>query len=271
MRRASLKNRFVAGVFAAFMAANLAGPASASDLLDSMKQTGELKVGWAEWNPFETRDVTSGDLKGVLIDVANEIAKRMDAKAVFVQDNWATLPAGIAAGKFSASIMSITPGRSQIVTFTDPIYSSDFTAIVSTGTGLATWDEVNKEGNTIAATTGSAGDEVITALEKEGKIKADIVRIKDVGAAILAVKTGKNSAYVNQRDVLTLMSRQQDGLKVVDGKFGYSPAGLALPKDDAEALAAFNKIVDEMNADGTTAALFEKNGIAGIQVGLGDN
>lgn len=246
-----------------------AGAARASDLLTSIEETKELKVGWAEWNPFETRDVVSGELKGVLIDIAAEISKRMGAKSVFVLDNWATLPSGIAAEKFNVSIMSITPGRAQVVTFTDPIYSSDFTAIVADNSGFSTWDELNRAGNTIAATTGSAGDEVITALDKKGEIKAQIVRIKDVGAAILAVKTGKNSAYINQRDVLTLMSKQQQGLKVVSGKFGTSPSGLAIPKDDTDALSAFNKVITEMNSDGTTTKLFEKNGIAGIQVGQG--
>jgi len=221
----------------------------AESMLDLVKKSETLNVGWGEWKPFEYKDVISGELKGIMIDLAGELAKRLDVKAEFVLDAWPTLPAGIAAGRFNVALMGYSDGRAQVVDYSRPLYTSDFTAMVAKSSGITTWDELNVPGNTIAVTTGSSTDEVLAKLTEEGKIKAEVQRIRDVGAGVLAVSSGNVQAYVNQRDSLSLMVAAQPQMALVDGSFGKAWFGVVYPKGDKEFGAAIDAAIDGMIAD----------------------
>ncbi|CAH1655213.1 putative ABC-type amino acid transport substrate-binding protein [Hyphomicrobiales bacterium] len=239
--------------------------AAAGELMSKIQETKTISFGWAEWKPFIYKDVKTGEMTGILVELAKAFSKRLGAEAVFVQDgSWATVPAGIAAGKYQATILTITPARRTIVDFTIPIYSSDFTAIVDKASAAKSWNDLNQKGNTVAVTTGSAGDEVTSALEKKGEVKAEIVRIKDVGSAILAVATQKVGGYVNQRDVLSLIADSQNELRVLDGRFDISTGAILFKKGEPEAEAKFNEAVRSLIKDGTVSRLLAESGVKGV-------
>src|SRR6218665_3705591 len=59
-------------------------PAAAQETrLTKIKEKGVLEVGWGVFPPYEYKDVPSGELKGILIKLAEEVAARIDTKANF--------------------------------------------------------------------------------------------------------------------------------------------------------------------------------------------
>ena len=242
-------------------------PAHADSALDRIKAAGEVKVGWAEWRPMEYRDTVSGELKGVLIALADEISKRLGVKINFVQDNWATLPAGIAADKFQIALMGISEARERVLDFSVPMYHVPFSVVVQDASGLKTFDEVNKAGNSIAVTTGSTTDEVLAALERSGELKAEVVRLKDVGGALLSLTTGKSTAFATSVDALSQIVEQQKGLHMVDGSFGASIFAVAHAKEQGDLNKVLDEVVGAMIADGTVGKLLTEYSVAGSVAG----
>lgn len=241
----------------AVTAASAAGPEA--------QQT--LKIGWGALPPFEYQDIATGELKGPLIDVAKEFAKRMGARPEFTEDSWAMLPSGIAAGRFQTALMAETNERAKLVDFTAPLYYTLFTAVTRQDSGIKTWDELNQPGRKIATTTGSGGDELLTSLDAQGKIHGQIVRIKEVGAAILAVASKQVDGYVNQRDILSLIKAKQSSFIIVDGSFGTSLFGFAIPKNNPEFAKRAQAALASIVADGTMSKLIAQYGIQGATPG----
>ena len=254
--------RLVLGA-ALFAAALGARPSHAASALDEVHKSHTLTFGWAEWKPLEYKDVVSGQLTGMLIDMAGAIAGKLDAKPAFVEDSWATLASGVAAGKFQAALLGITPARAKVVDFSRPLYYTTFTAIVAAKGPVKSWDELNKSGNSVSVTTGSNVDEALTTLAGEQKIKAEIVRIKDVGAGVLALSSGKVTGYADQRDSLLSVVANQPQFRVVDGGYGTARFGVGVPKQDPALEDAINKAISQLIDDGTVKQLLDKHHIVG--------
>ncbi len=270
-RVSSHAQRVAAAVLGIALTVSAAPTAFAGSLLETVQKTHQVSFGWAEWKPFEYHDVLSGQLKGMLIDLAGAIGAQLNAKPTFVEDNWATLASGVAAHKFDLALLGITPERSQIVDFTHPLYYTSFTAIVGAHGTSATWSELNQPGYTVAVTTGSNTDEVLTNLEREHKIKARIIRIKDVGAAIVALASGKVTGYADQQDELMGICANQPQFKIVTGTFGAAEFGVAVAKGDPKFKAAVNNAVVEVLQNGTVQRLLTEYKVVGNQPALGSS
>ncbi|MDE2573627.1 MAG: amino acid ABC transporter substrate-binding protein [bacterium] len=237
--------------------------ASAVSKLAEVQSTKTLKIGWAEWNPLEYRDVGSNELKGMLIDLGKRIAAKIGAKPVFVEDNWATLASGVAAGKFQIALEGITSERERLVDFSHPLYYSEFTAIVHKDSPYRSWDDINKSNVAISVTTGSSCDQVLGELEKAGKVKARIVRIKDVGPGVLALATGQVQAYTDQKDALLSVLASHPEFALVSGSYSAAQFGVAIPRGQPELKSAIDKAVIGMLKDGTIRALLRQYHVVG--------
>lgn len=246
---------------------NFAGHASAQDVLEKVKAAGELKIGWAEWRPLEYRDIASGELKGALIVLAEEVSKRMELKSSFVQDNWSTITAGIAADKFQVALMANSVARDRVVDFTQPIYRVPYSVIVKDSSGLKSFDEVNTPEHSISVTTGSTTDELLTELSQSGELKAQVVRLKDVGGALLSLTTGNTTAFATTVDALGQIVEQQTGLRLVEGSFGASPYAIAHAENNEPLNKALNEAIASMVEDGTVEKILKDHNVTGPVVG----
>ncbi|MDE2573036.1 MAG: amino acid ABC transporter substrate-binding protein [bacterium] len=247
---------------AAATVAAASGPAGGS-LLADIQSSQKLKVGWAEWNPLEYRDVASNSLKGMLIDMAAKLAGDLGTKPEFVEDSWATLASGVATGKFNVALEGITTERAKIVDFSHPLYQTAFTAIVPKGSPYGSWSDLNKANVSISVTTGSNTDQLLTELSQAGKIKAHIIRIKDVGAGVLAMASGQVQAYTDQKDALISVTSSHPEYRLVTGSYGVAQFGIAVPKGQPTFKAAVDKAVVSMLKDGTVKELLAQYHIVG--------
>ena len=106
----------------------LAGaPATAADLLATVKARGTLKVALeGTYPPFNYKDQKSGQLAGYDVDVARLLGARLGVKVEFVTSEWAGILAGLAAHKYDVIVsqVGINPKREQAFDFSTPyIYS----------------------------------------------------------------------------------------------------------------------------------------------------
>ncbi|QGZ65231.1 transporter substrate-binding domain-containing protein [Paraburkholderia acidisoli] len=96
--------------------------AHAEDVLDSIKQSGVLKVGLeGTYPPFDSRN-SKGELEGFDVDVAKAVAAKLGVKPEFIPTEWSGIIAALQAGKFDVIVnqVTITPQRKQAVDFSQP-------------------------------------------------------------------------------------------------------------------------------------------------------
>ena len=99
--------------------------AGAADLLATVKARGTLKVALeGTYPPFNFKD--GGTLAGYDVDVARLLAQRMGLKAEFISSEWASILAGLSAGRYDVIVsqVGINAKRELAFDFSDPyIYS----------------------------------------------------------------------------------------------------------------------------------------------------
>jgi L-cystine transport system substrate-binding protein len=104
-----------------------AAAAQAADLLDTVKQSGTLKIALeGTYPPFDSRD-PSGNLVGFDVDVAKALADRLGVKPQFIATEWSGIIAGLQAGKYDVIVnqVAMTPQRQQALDFSPPyVYSA---------------------------------------------------------------------------------------------------------------------------------------------------
>ena len=104
--------------------AGLLMPASAQErksLLKEIQQRGELRVGYATADPHSFKDSTSGQWKGIAVDIMEEWAQELGVKHVAVDTSWDAMIAGLQAGKYDvAAALNRRPARALAVTFSVP-------------------------------------------------------------------------------------------------------------------------------------------------------
>jgi L-cystine transport system substrate-binding protein len=113
---------------ALLLAAGLAIPALAADLLDTVKARGTLRIAMeGTYPPFNYKDQKTGQLTGYDVEVARLLAAKLGLKPEFISTEWSAILAGLASGKYDVIISQVgmTPKREETFDFSEPYtYSS---------------------------------------------------------------------------------------------------------------------------------------------------
>lgn len=232
-----------------------AGPALADPALDRVKAAGTLRVGVeGTYPPFTFHDA-SGELTGFDVDVAREIAKRLGVKVAFLEGRWDGLIAGVDAGRYDAVIneVGITDARKAKYDFSEP-YIVSKAALIVRGDNTAIKDFPDLKGKTSAQTLTSNFGKIA---ERYG---ASLIGTDGFDQSIALVLQRRADATVN--DSLSYFDfhkhKPDADVKIVALQPDADASGVLLPKGSPDLVAAVNRAIDGMKADGTYAALSNK-------------
>jgi cystine transport system substrate-binding protein len=106
--------------------------AQAADLLDEVKQRGQLRVAVeGTYPPFNFKD-EQGKLTGFDVEVAEALAAKMGVKAAFTPTEWSAILAGLQAGKYDVIVNQVaaTDKRRETFDFSAPYVWSQAQLIV---------------------------------------------------------------------------------------------------------------------------------------------
>jgi polar amino acid transport system substrate-binding protein len=242
------------------------------DLLDQVMEAGVLKVcSDANYAPQSYLD-DDGNWTGFDVDVAREVAKRMDVELELMAIDWDIITGGSWNARWDVSIgsMTVTEERTEILWFTTPYYFTPAGfAVHADNTSFASVDDL--AGTTIGVGTETTyerwlnkdltiaieGYDVVFADWEAGEIRpysTDSEAVQD-----LALGDGVRLDTVMSA-VPTLQEAIDVGqpLKLLGEPAFYEPLSFALDKGRGpsdEMLAKLNEIVAEMHADGTLTNL----------------
>ncbi len=180
----------------ATMALSIVSTAASAGTIEDIRARGVLRIP-AILNevPYFNKDPRSGEWKGFVIDMANDIAKTLGVKLEVVESSWANAILDVQSGKVDmAFAVTATPPRAMSVSFTAPTYYNSFVLVSAKPeiTGKS-WNELNDPKYTFAVDMGSSQD----LITQQYLPKANVLRFKTRDEAIVAVTTGKAHALVN--------------------------------------------------------------------------
>ena len=239
-----LKSFLVAGLL---QVAALSAAQAQSDL-DRIKSEGVLKIGTeGTYAPFTYHDA-SGALVGFDVEIGREVAKRIGVKAEFLEGKWDGLIAGLDARRYDAVInqVGITEARKAKYAFSDPYIASKAVLIVR---------DDNDDIKSFPDLKGKKSAQSLTSnfgklAEQNG---AELVGTDGFDQSIQLLLTGRADATINDSlSFLDFKKHKPDAnVKIAAQEENADHSGVIVRKGDPELVAAINKALADIKADGT--------------------
>lgn len=203
------------------------------------------------FEPFNYTD-PSGKLEGFDVDVTNAACAKANLTCEWVRQDWDGLIPGLLAGKFDAisASMSITDERKKRVAFTNKLYQTALRYVARKDSSLNS-DPATLKGRSIGAQRATIASSYLQKADLGVDIKLydtqDAMRL-DLQAgridALLADEVATTRGFLAKpegKDFATFGTP----IKVGDG------IGIALRKDEADAVEKFNQGIAAIRQDGT--------------------
>lgn len=198
----------------------------------------------AGFAPYEYYD--SGEIVGVDIDIAKEIAKEMGKKLVIKDVSFDSIINEVKTGKadFGAAGISYSEERAEEVDFSINYSVSKQIVIVKDNSSITNINDIgNKK---IAVQLGSIADTYVTDNYKN----ANIIRQKKYLAAIEDLKSDKVDAVVMDELPAKEIINSNSGLKILDGSLTNDSYGMIVKKGNSEMLSVINKVLNRLIQEG---------------------
>jgi polar amino acid transport system substrate-binding protein len=245
---------------------------AAGDLLETICQRGTIVMSTDPEYPPQSVLAPDDPLgyQGFDIDVGVEIANRLGVTISFETPDWDIITAGSWGGRwdFSVGSMTITSPREEVIDFTQPYYYTPAQMAVRSDSDISTLDGL--AGKVICVGKGTT---YLEWLEGSLDFGSESPQTQPpAGATATTLKTDRDCAVAWQArhdfdgwlsSSTTVEQAIADGLPVK--KLGepvfYEPLAVAFDKSapqHAALVAAVDKIIGDMHADGTLSALSMK-------------
>ena len=209
-----------------------------------------------DYKPMEYRD---GDkATGFGVAMMNEIANRLGLECEFLPpqnfDTLITQVASAAKMDIAVSSITITDERAETVAFSNPYYDSNLAIVVAKDSPYASQDDLKDA--VIGVQQGTSGEDWV----KENVPDAELAPFTGITEVMAALRTGKVTAAVYDQPVAeNLVANEfKDDAKVLDIIATGEQYGIAINKDNTKLVEDINKVLAEMESDGTLDKLKEQ-------------
>ncbi len=197
------------------------------------------EAGFAPYEYYE-----NGEIVGVDVDIAKQIAKYLGKELVIKDVSFDSIINEVKSGKsdFGAAGISYTEERAKEVDFT--IDYSISKQVIIAKEGINKID--NLDNKRIALQLGSVADSYVTKNYKN----ATVIRQKKYLAAIEDLKNDKVDLVIMDELPAKEILKNNPGLVILDKELFTDKYGMVVRKGNDELLKAINKVLSDLIADG---------------------
>jgi polar amino acid transport system substrate-binding protein len=257
--------RLVLALFALALLASCASapsvpPAARSDLAP----TGTLRVGTNFGNVLLTgKDAATGEPRGIAIDLAREIGRRLGVPVEFVAyDAAGKLTASTRTGAWDIAFLGAEPQRADEIAFTAAYLEIEATYLVPAGSKIGAIGEVDRDGARIAVPVGSAYDLYLSRNIK----RAQLVRAAGADAAFDLFVRDRMEVLAGLKARLVNDAARLPGSKLLAGRFTAVQQAIGTHRGRDAGAQYLREFVEDAKASGLVARIIEKNGVHGVSV-----
>ena len=199
------------------------------------------EAGFAPYEYYE-----NGEVVGVDVDIAREIAKYLGKKLVVKDIAFDSIINEVKTGKadFGAAGISYSDDRAKNVDFSINYAVSKQVVIVNNNSSITNVNGISNK--KIAVQLGSIADTFVTEKYKS----ANVVRQKKYLAAIEDLKTGKVDCVVMDELPAKEIVSKNEGIKILDGSLTNDSYGMVVKKGNKELLDAINIVLQKLKDEG---------------------
>ena len=226
--------------------------------------TGKLRAAINFGNPIlAIRDAPSGAPRGVSVDLARELGRRLGVPVELVTFTSAgKVVEAVKDAQVDIAFVAIDPVRGADMLQTPPYVIIEGAYLVRSDSPIKNNAEVDRAGNRVVVGNGSAYDLYLTReLKAATLVKAPTSPL--VTDQFLAQKL-EVAAGVRQQ--LQADAQRLPGLRLLDGRFMVIQQAMGLPKGREAGARYLTAFVEEMKASGFVTAALARHGIEGAAV-----
>ena len=212
----------------------------------------------ATFPPYEYHE---GDkIVGIDAEIAKAIADKLGLELVIEDVAFDSIIAGVQAGKYDIGCagMTVTEDRLKSVNFSTSYATGIQSIIVKEGSPIKTIDDLVKGKYKVGVQSGTTGDIYMADAENGGVGEDRIDRYNNGNDAVVALMSGKVDAVCIDNEPAKAYVAANKGLTILETPFTEEKYAIAVNKSNEALLAAINKALEELTADGTIAKIIEK-------------
>jgi polar amino acid transport system substrate-binding protein len=257
----------VALALAAALAACSTTPMTRSappDAVASLAPGGKLRAAINFGNPIlATTDAATGEARGVSVDLARELARRLGVPAELVLYTAAgKVVEGLKADVWDVAFVAIDPARAVDMDYSAPYVVIEGAYLVPLGSPIRSNADVDREGVRVVVGAGSAYD---LYLSRELK-RAQIVRAPTSPAVVDTMVAQNVEVAAGVKQQLEADAKRVPGVRLLDGRFMVINQAMATPKGRTAGARYVAEFVEVMKATGFVAAALKRHGIEGAAI-----
>ena len=204
--------------------------------LDRIRDANVIRVGTTgDFMPFSYADKTSGDLRGIDIELARDLSSALGVRVKFVATSWPTLMQDLLADRFDVGMggITITEERKAHANFSIPTYAGGKVAIARAGdaTRFHTVDAINQPGVRVIVNPGGTNE----AFARARLPLANLILNGENLTVFDKIISGEADVMVTDAIEARIQASIHPELQAanMDAPFNQFEFGYLLPRDDA--------------------------------------
>ncbi len=231
--------------------------------MKELTPTGKLRVGVNLSNFLLVQRDPDGTIRGIVPDLAQELAKRLGVDAeLHKYEKVGDVADGAKKGEWDVAFIGAEPQRAAEIDFTAPYVEIEATYLVPAGSPIKALADVDKKGVRISVAERSAYH-----LWLERNIKhATLVTAAGIEASYQVFVKDKLEVLAGLKPRLMEDVAKLQGAKILEGRFTAVQQAIGTPKGRPEGAAYLRKFAEDVKASGLVAQLIERHGIRGLSV-----
>jgi polar amino acid transport system substrate-binding protein len=204
-----------------------------------------------------------GTLRGVTVDLANELAQQLRLPIdFFVAPNTGLVTDKLASAEIDAAFMPVDEERRNRVDFGPAYCMVESTYLVTAPSGIKSLAEVDRLGVRVV---GIANTTTIRAATRTLKATTPVAATS-IDDAVAMLRAGKADAFALGRDSLPDFVPLFPGSRIVDGGFQQTGVAIAVPKGRPQALAVVTEFMQHAKASGSVRRALDRAGMTTLEV-----
>ena len=226
--------------------------------------TGTLRAGINYGNVvLATKHPTTGELNGVHVDLARELARRANVPIELIGfDSAGAMVDKLKSGALDVALLSAEPARASEINFSPAYVDIDATYLVPAGSPIRVVADVDREGTRVAIAAKSAYEFFLSRNLKSAKLVAG----NGTFGAYDVFVSGKLDALVGIRPRLVIESEKLPGSRVLAGRFMAIEQSIASPLQRTAAFHYISDFIEDVKASGVVARMLVEHGVRGVSV-----
>jgi polar amino acid transport system substrate-binding protein len=252
--RRTLATAVLFGSLSGFVSAGDGG----ADVARVIAPSGRLRAAINFGNPvLAQRDPASGEPRGVSVELARELGRRLGLPVDFVTfDSAGKVTDALRSDAWDVAFLAVDPVRADAITFSPPYVVIEGTYLVRADAPFGSVDDLDRAGVRITVARGSAYDLYLSRAAKH----AELVRFGTGPEAMSAFASGGYDAAAGVKYALAAFAATKPGLRLIPGRFMTIEQAVAIPRSRAVAAPYVRSFIEELKRTGFVAKALAASG-----------